>query len=72
MSVDELEEDNNTDVYFDKRFDKTDYGLLEVWTGEKDVGDNFTIFLADKIRSENGYDSRPSRKRSPRDNERAC
>lgn len=54
VSMDELEEDSNADVYFDKRFDKTDYGLLKKYGQEKkDMGDNFAIFLADKIRSEN-------------------
>ena len=28
-SLDNLEEDNNTEIYFDKKYDKTNYGLLE-------------------------------------------
>lgn len=54
MSLDELEEDNNNDVYFDKRFDKTDYGLLKSYAREKkDMGDNFGTFLARKIQDTN-------------------
>lgn len=50
VSLDEMMEDNNNDVYFDKRFDRTDYGLVKKYERErKDMGDNFLHFFARKI-----------------------
>ena len=55
ISLDELEEDNNTDVFFDKKFDKTNYKLLKTYEREKrDMGENFMKFLINKISEENG------------------
>lgn len=53
ISLDELESDNNTDVIFDKKFDKTNYKLLKKYQREKkDMGNNFLPFLIERIREE--------------------
>lgn len=50
ISLDELEADNNEDVYFDRKYDRTDYGLLKKFDREKrDMGANFLTFLARHI-----------------------
>lgn len=54
LSIDELEEDNDTDVYFDRKFDRTNYDLLKKYQREKrDMGENFIPFIAKKLADEN-------------------
>lgn len=47
-SLTELEADNNTDVFFDKQFDRTDYSFIKKYEQERrDMGDaRFVSFLA--------------------------
>lgn len=51
ISLDELEDDNDVDVYFDRQFDKTNYKLADKYKQErKDMGEqNFIRFLTDEI-----------------------
>lgn len=54
ISLDELESDNNVDVLFDKKFDKTNYKILKKFEREKrDMGNNFLQFLVDRLREDN-------------------
>lgn len=54
-SEDELLDDNNTEIYFDRRFDKTDYDLVKKFTQErKDLGESqFISFLTREIQKTN-------------------
>ena len=51
-SKEELEADNNRTIYFDKKFDKTNYGLLDNY--EKDMmrmsPENFISYLTEELR----------------------
>ena len=60
VALDELEADNDADVYFDKKFDRTDYSLLKEYDREKkDMGANFLAYLADQIARNSGVDMTP-------------
>jgi len=54
-SLEDLENDNNKDIYFDKKYDKTNYGQLDNY--EKEIvsmlPDNFIIFLTGELMKKN-------------------
>lgn len=54
-SVEQLEDDNNRDIYYDKKFDKTMYSILDNY--EKDMAtkdpDEFIDFLVKKLEKSN-------------------
>lgn len=51
ISVDELEDDNNKDIYFDKKYDTTDYDLLNKYKTQKEKmnDSDFFNFLTTEI-----------------------
>jgi hypothetical protein len=51
ISLSQLEKDNGRELYFDSRFDKTNYGLIDEYTNERSKmsSDEFVIFLKDKL-----------------------
>ena len=52
IDLDELEEDNNKIIYFDKQFDKTYYTALEIYNQEKKKmsDEQFRTFLENKMK----------------------
>jgi hypothetical protein len=57
-SIKDLEEDNDKTIYFDKRYDKTNYGILDLYEKEQIEmkPDDFEEFLKGKLISKHNYD----------------
>ena len=51
FALDELEYDNNKAIYFDKKFDKTFYDILNEYKSERDTmpPDEFRLYLIEKL-----------------------
>jgi hypothetical protein len=51
FNLEQLEKDNSKDIYFDQKYDKTNYGLIYEYTSErtKMPSDQFVVFLKDKL-----------------------
>ena len=51
FALDELEYDNNKTIYFDKKFDRTFYDIINEYKGERDTmpPDDFRVFLIEKL-----------------------
>ena len=58
IELDELEEDNNITIYFDKKFDKTIYDIADEYQSEKASmdTDSFKLFLKGKLMENIGLD----------------
>ena len=58
IELDELEEDNNKTIYFDKKFDKTIYDIANEYQSEKASmdTDSFKLFLKGKLMENIGLD----------------
>ncbi len=58
LTIDELEEDNNKEIFYDKRYDKTYYDIIDEYKSElKDFDTSSQIkFLADKLATKNGLE----------------
>jgi hypothetical protein len=53
----EIEADNGVEIYYDKEFDKTPYGLLDDYANERNKlnQDEFERFLVDKLRKKHKF-----------------
>ena len=59
LEFDEMVSDNNTEIYFDKVYDKTFYGVLDIYETERNdmTQEQFFIFLKDKLSEVNNISS---------------
>ena len=61
-SIEELNLDNNKDIYFDKMYDKTNYALLDQYENQllKMTPDNFIVFLSGELKKKQNLDAAAS------------
>ena len=56
IAIDELEEDNNKNISFDKHYDKTYYDIVDEYSQQQNMmsPDEFVLFLTEQLKNNNG------------------